>query len=181
MTNKTKIIIGVGSAVALVGGYFIYKALRPKKPMINGTKDETKSSTTTTTPSTNTTIPTTPTKSTTTTTPSTNTTIPTTPTKSTTPSTNTIKNYKVLASILNAREKPNTNSIIVAKIPKDCIIKAIPSSTNGWMEMKSWIDDGKCAYEPNGQYYAEIYEANHQSYVGIGFGFISSQYLKEIK
>ena len=47
MTNKTKIYIGVGSAVALIGGYFIYKALRPKNPMLNGTKDDTKSTTTT--------------------------------------------------------------------------------------------------------------------------------------
>jgi len=47
MTNKTKIYIGVGSAVALIGGYFIYKALRPKKPILNGTKDDTKSTTTT--------------------------------------------------------------------------------------------------------------------------------------
>jgi hypothetical protein len=38
MTNKTKIYIGVGSAVALIGGYFIYKALRPKKPILNGRK-----------------------------------------------------------------------------------------------------------------------------------------------
>ena len=47
MTNKTKIIIGVGSAVALVGGYFIYKALRPKKPIVNDTKDDSKSTSTT--------------------------------------------------------------------------------------------------------------------------------------
>ena len=48
MTNKTKIYIGIGSAVALVGGYFIYKALRPKKPLTNDIiKDETKINTTT--------------------------------------------------------------------------------------------------------------------------------------
>lgn len=39
MTNKTKIIIGA-SVVALVGGYFIYKALRPKKPINNAIGDK---------------------------------------------------------------------------------------------------------------------------------------------
>ena len=163
MTTKTKLIIGA-SAVALVGGYFIYKALRPKKPMDNPLKDKTDEEKP---PKKDETKP--PIKD------------EKKPTNDTTPTTNTTKNYKVLASILNAREKPNTNSIIVAKIPKNCIIKAIPSSTNGWMEMKSWISDGKCAYEPNSQYYNEKYEANNQSYNGIGFGFVSSQYLKEVK
>ena len=41
MTTKTKLIIG-GSVVALIGGYFIYKALRPKKPLLKVKADEEK-------------------------------------------------------------------------------------------------------------------------------------------
>ena len=40
MTNKSKIYIGIGSAVALVGGYFIYKKIRGNNPMQNATTDE---------------------------------------------------------------------------------------------------------------------------------------------
>jgi len=143
MTNKTKIYIGIGSAVALVGGYFIYKAIRGKKPIINSFKDKTDEEKP-------------PTKD---------------ETKTTTDG--TIKSYRVTASVLRGRSEPNDKSIIVARIPKGCIIEAVPSSTNGWMEMKGWVNDGKCFYEPNGQYFNDN--------PNVGMGYVSSQYLKEIK
>jgi hypothetical protein len=107
MTTKTKLIIGA-SVIALVGGYFIYKALRPKKPMLNGTKDDTKSTTTTTTPST------------------------TTTTNST-----ECKKYKVVnvTTWLNIRKSPSVSSTKQGSIPNAFPISAKPSNTEGWMEL----------------------------------------------
>jgi hypothetical protein len=143
MTNKTKIIIGVGSAVALVGGYFLYKALRPKKPIVKDKNGNVVSTTTTstTTPSTSTTTPSTnTTTNTSTTTPSTSTTI--TPTRTS----DIKKQYRVNTSVLRVRSEPNTNSEIVAKLSKNCIIDCLPTSVQGWMEFTNWTDDGKCKY-----------------------------------
>ena len=143
MTNKTKIYIGIGSAVALVGGYFIYKAIRGKKPIINSFKDKTDEEKP-------------PTKD---------------ETKTTTDG--TIKSYRVTASVLRGRSEPNDTSIIVSRIPKGCILEAVPSSTSGWMEMIKWVSDGKCSYEPNIKYYSENPNA--------GNPYVSSKYLVEVK
>jgi len=109
MTKKTKIIIGVGSVVALVGGYFIYKALRPKKPSLDGTKENKDVATTTTT---------------------------TTPITST-DSDNICKMYTVTVSKgnLNKRQETNDKSKIIGSIPKGKEIYAKKSNTEGWMEL----------------------------------------------
>jgi len=116
MTTKTKIYIGV-SVVALVGGYFIYKALKPKKPMVNGTKDDTKPKTdvpTTTTP------------------PITNTTTTTTTTDS-----GECKRYIVVgvSKYVNVRSTPSTSSKEIETYPLNSTPLAKPSSTSGWMEL----------------------------------------------
>jgi len=111
MTTKTKIYIGV-SVVALVGGYFIYKALRPKKPILNGTKDNTKS-TTTTTPST------------------------TTTTSTTTTDSGECKRYIVsgVSNTVNIRSTPSTSLKEIDFLFKGSTISAKPSTTSGWMEL----------------------------------------------
>lgn len=114
MTNKTKIIIGVGSAVALVGGYFIYKALRPKKPMDNPLKvktDEEKP----------------PIKD------------DTKPTTDTTPTIDSgeCKRYIVdgVSDYVNIRSTPSTSLREIDFLYKKSTVSAKPSSTSGWMEL----------------------------------------------
>jgi len=152
MTNKTKIYIGVGSLVALVGGYFIYKALRPKKPTSNGTKDKTDVKTTTT--------------STTTTSTST-----TTPKKDEEPDNyqwKGEKKYVVTANALNLRSEPNENSQKIGKLSKGCEIKASPTSTSGWLDMNyNFYSSDKCFYD--------------MGLTKDGSFYVSSKYLKEIK
>ena len=134
MTKQTKILIGVGSVVALVGGYFIYKALRPKKPIVldkNGNV-----------------VPITPSTSTTTT-PSTSTT--TNPNVYSSPN---MKKYKVNVSSgnLNIREQPNTNSKVVGFVSKGCIIECEPTTTQGWLDIISATKEGTCKFNLNSGY-----------------------------
>ena len=133
MTNNQKILLGVGSAVALVGGYFIYKALRPKKPIVKDKNGNV--------------VPTTPNSTTTT---STNT---TTDESTTTRNPNVywspkMKKYKVNVSKgnLNIREQPNDKSKVKGFVGKDCIIECEPSTTDGWLEIISFTNDANCKY-----------------------------------
>ena len=158
MTNKTKIYIGIGSAVALIGGYFIYKALRPKKPMVNGTKDDTKPKTDVSTTTTTTTPIVTPTTT-------------TTPKKDEEPDNyqwKGQKKYVVTASpYLFIRSEPNINSQKIGRLSKGCEIRASPTSTSGWLDMNyNFYSTDKCFYD--------------MGLVKTSF-YVSSQYLKEIK
>ncbi len=142
MTNKTKIIIGVGSAVALVGGYFIYKALRPKKPIVIDKDGNVVPTTTpTTTPSTSTTTPST-----------------TTPNPNVYSSPN-MKKYKVNVSKgnLNIREQPNDKSKVVGFVSKDCIIECEPSTVEGWLEIISATKEGTCKFNLSSGYVSSKY------------------------
>ena len=120
MTTKTKIIIGA-SAVALVGGYFIYKALRPKKPILKDKNGNVVS--TTTTP----------------------------PKKDEEPDNyqwKGQKKYVVTASALNLRSEPNINSQKIGRLSKGCEIQASPTSTSGWLDMNyNFYSTDKCFYD----------------------------------
>ena len=125
MTNKTKIIIGVGSAVALIGGYFIYKALRPKKPIVidkDGNvvppkKDDTQSTTDT------------PPKK-----------------DDTKPYVPIIGRFLVntKSGVLYVRDKPSKQGKIVAKLNKGCVITAQFTDTNGWVSVNELNADLNC-------------------------------------
>ena len=136
MTSTTKKILMFGIPIVLIGGYFIYKRMSGNKPSQTPVKDKDGNVVPTTTATPDNSRP------------------------------SNEKSYVVTASALNLRKEPNQNSQKVGKLNKGCVVKAIPSSTSGWMDINyNFISTDKCFYD------IHLFEQNLYG---------SSQYLKEV-